>query len=109
MDGYSLVSSGCSLREKRCSTYRSLLPTVLLSAAVGVSALMVGQSSRAQALFIGEARRPSPDADAANAHIGRWLTVVAAGRVHATTRDRWRGRCSGKWRCCRCTHKIPRE
>ena len=30
MDGYSLVSSGCSLREKRCSTYRSLLRTVLL-------------------------------------------------------------------------------
>ncbi len=28
------------------------------------------------------------DVDAANAHVGRWLTEVANVRVHATTRER---------------------
>lgn len=82
MDAYSLVSSGCSLREKRFSTWRSLLRTVLLSAAVGVSALMVGQSSRAQALFIGDAGA-NPNSvkqfDASGTYNGVFGTSGAAG------------------------------
>ena len=28
------------------------------------------------------------DVDAANAHVGRWITGVANARIHATTRER---------------------
>lgn len=51
----NLVSSRCgSLSAKRRSTYRSVLRSLVLSAALGLSAFSVGQPASAQDLFIGD-------------------------------------------------------
>ncbi|KAE8759017.1 MULTISPECIES: hypothetical protein [Paraburkholderia] len=51
----SLVSSRRGfLQPKHRSTYRNVLRSILLSATLGLSALSVGQSSRAQELFVGD-------------------------------------------------------
>ncbi len=49
-----LVSSRCGLRAKRRSACRSVLRSILLSAAVAMSAWSVGQTAKADELFVGD-------------------------------------------------------
>jgi sugar lactone lactonase YvrE len=75
------VSSRCgSLRAKRRPT-RGVLRSVLLSAVVGLSALMVGQSSNAQQLFIADAGANSvKQFNAANgAYAGAFVAANSGG------------------------------
>ncbi|WP_028210255.1 hypothetical protein [Paraburkholderia mimosarum] len=79
MFAYSLVSSGSRSWHTKCRFTQGVLRSMLLSAAVGFSALMVSQSSTAQQLFIGDAGDNSiKQFNLIGAYIGPFVAAGAA-------------------------------
>jgi hypothetical protein len=81
MIAQSVVSSRCGFLHHCRPTHRNVLRSVLLSAALGLCALSVGQSSRADELFIGDGGDSSVkyfDASS-GAYLGAFVAAGSAG------------------------------